>query len=562
MLRILRAFAWLRWRILVNSMERTGARDTVERFSLAIEQLGPIMAIALMVPSAVGLAGLAGYSGYALASGDPAPLTFEALRYMMFAAIVLAVVGPMLLPIGERTNPVRLLLLPIPRSTLYLSQAAATFADPWALLLIPVVLAVPVGLAIGGAFAAALTALAGGIAMLAAVIGLSSLATSVIHLAVRDRRRGELLTLGVVLIIPLLGMLPSVLGGSHRRGSEDTPSHATGAPAWVVDAAKRAFASAPSELYVGSIRAAVSHDVARATAPVIALGVIAVALHGLGLLAFGLVLDSPASSGARRGTTLRGAWGRRLPGLSAGASAVALAQLRLAMRTPRGRSILLSPLVVFVMLALMMRRTASGLEFGFMALQSGVSLASFGSFLSLMSILPLAMNQFAVDRAGLTLALLSPLSDRDYLAGKAVGNGLIAIAPAMFCVLAAAVAVPGGSAALWLCVPLALISTYALVAPVAAIVSAIFPRAVDLNSIGRGSNAHGAAGLLGFAAFLAAAAPSVLLAILATRLLQQPLLAPVFLGAWCLVAFVISWLLFIPTRRIFAARRENLSMVV
>lgn len=561
MLRILRAFAWMRWRILVNSMERTGARDTVERFSLAIEQLGPIMAIALMIPSAVGLAGLAGYSGHALASGDPVPLTFEALRYMMFAASVLAVVGPMLLPIGERTNPVRLLLLPIPRSTLYLSQAAATIADPWALLLIPIVLALPVGLAAGGAFTAALMALAGGVAMLAAVIGLTSLATSVIHLAVRDRRRGELLTLGVILIIPLLGMLPSVFGGSDRRGSGDTPEAAS-APGWAVVAAKRAFASAPSELYVASTRAAVNHDIARATAPVIALGAIAVGLHGLGLLAFGRVLDSPGSSGARRGTTMGGSWRRTLPGLSSGASAVALAQLRLAMRTPRGRSILLSPLVVFVMLAWMMRRTASGVEFGFLSLQSGVSLASFGSFLSLLSILPLAMNQFAVDRAGLTLALLSPLSDWDYLKGKAVGNGLIAIAPAMFCVLAAAVAVPGGSAAMWLCVPLSLISTYTLVAPVAAIVSAIFPRAVDLNSIGRGSNAHGAAALLGFAAFLAAAAPSVVLAFLATRVLHQPVLAPVFLAAWCLVAAVSSRLLFIPTRRIFAARRENLSMVV
>ena len=46
MLRILRAFAWMRWRVLLNSLERTGARDTLERFSLAIEQLGPIVAVA------------------------------------------------------------------------------------------------------------------------------------------------------------------------------------------------------------------------------------------------------------------------------------------------------------------------------------------------------------------------------------------------------------------------------------------------------------------------------------------------------------------------------------
>ncbi|MCA1649101.1 MAG: hypothetical protein LC753_02120 [Acidobacteria bacterium] len=300
MLRILRAFAWMRWRILVNSMERTGARDTDERFSLAIEQLGPILAIALMVPSAIGLAGLAGYSGHALASGDPAPLTFEALRYMMFAACVLAVVGPMLLPIGDRTNPVRLLLLPIPRNTLYVSQAAATFADPWALLLIPVVLALPVGLAAGGAFSAALTALAGGVLMLASIVGLSSLATSVIHLAVRDRRRGELLTLGVVLIIPLLGMLPSVLGGSYASESEGTDAGATGLPAWAVYVAKRAFASAPSELYVASTRAAASYDVVRAAGPVVALGAIAIALHALGLVALDRIAAERCEPRVRR----------------------------------------------------------------------------------------------------------------------------------------------------------------------------------------------------------------------------------------------------------------------
>ena len=37
--------------MLINSLERTGARDTIERFSIAIEELGPIMAAVLMIPS-------------------------------------------------------------------------------------------------------------------------------------------------------------------------------------------------------------------------------------------------------------------------------------------------------------------------------------------------------------------------------------------------------------------------------------------------------------------------------------------------------------------------------
>src|SRR5205085_9287024 len=56
MLRILKAFAWLRWRMLVNALERTGSRDALERFSIAIEKLGPILAGILMIPSALGIA--------------------------------------------------------------------------------------------------------------------------------------------------------------------------------------------------------------------------------------------------------------------------------------------------------------------------------------------------------------------------------------------------------------------------------------------------------------------------------------------------------------------------
>ena len=134
------------------------------------------------------------------------------------------------------------------------------------------------------------------------------------------------------------------------------------------------------------------------------------------------------------------------------------------------------------------------------------------------------------------MALLSPLTDRDYLAGKAVGNALIAGPPALVCVLAAFITFPGGSVALWLALPIALTSIYLFVAPIAAILSAIFPRVVDLNSIGRGSNAHGLAGLLGMLAFLAAGAPCLLIVMTASRWLHRPALAPVLLLGWCAVA--------------------------
>jgi hypothetical protein len=114
---------------------------------------------------------------------------------------------------------------------------------------------------------------------------------------------------------------------------------------------------------------------------------------------------------------------------------------------------------------------------------------------------------------------------------------------------------------MWVTLVLGLASIYLVVAPIAAICSAAFPRAVDMNSIGRGSNAHGAAGFIGLISFVAAGAPPLLLTLLATRWLDRPSLAPVLLLAWCLVAYAIARLLFIPALRLFEARRENLAMI-
>jgi hypothetical protein len=113
---------------------------------------------------------------------------------------------------------------------------------------------------------------------------------------------------------------------------------------------------------------------------------------------------------------------------------------------------------------------------------------------------------------------------------------------------------------LWVTVPIGLIAVYLIAAPVAAIGSATFPKSVDLNSIGS-NNAHGIAALMGMISFVAGAAPPALLALLAIKWLERPILAPVFVAAWCVVAYVISRLAFLAAKRVFHARRENLAML-
>jgi hypothetical protein len=120
---------------------------------------------------------------------------------------------------------------------------------------------------------------------------------------------------------------------------------------------------------------------------------------------------------------------------------------------------------------------------------------------------------------------------------------------------------PGDPLALWLALLLGVIAMYVIAAPVAAIVSAMFPRVANLNSIGRGGNPHGLANFMGTIALVAGGGIPLLLSLAATKLLDRPGLAPVFVGAWCLVAFLVARLLFVPAVRIFHARRENLALL-
>ncbi len=206
----------MRWRVLMNALERSGARDTVERLSLAVEQIGPIVAVGLIVPSAIMLAALGAYAGFRLGTGQSS-VVFMGLRIVLFTMCVFAVAGPLLMPSAERPNAVRLLLLPIPRRTLYLVQAFAAVSDPWMIVGIPAALAVAAGLAASGAFSAALIAAIAGLLFIVCLIGLSALATLLFQLVVRDRRRGELIALLFIVVIPAAAMLPGLFGAQRTR---------------------------------------------------------------------------------------------------------------------------------------------------------------------------------------------------------------------------------------------------------------------------------------------------------------------------------------------------------
>jgi hypothetical protein len=321
--------------------------------------------------------------------------------------------------------------------------------------------------------------------------------------------------------------------------------------------AVRAIPFIPSEMYRGAVVGATRGPFS-GSIPLGSLALVALAIQAAGFAAYRRVLDMPVSMGTRRASAFGGLWNRVVPGLSPGASAVAFTQLRLALRTPRGRASIFSPLLMPLILAGLAyqggRLPIPGLDG-----QNALGLAAFGAFTCILGLMPLAMNQFAIDKAGFTRQMLSPLSVRELLAGKAVGIGFTAAIPAVFCLTLPALMFPGGRPALWVALILAVVATYVLMAPAAAALSAVFPKQADLNSIGSSGNAHQGAGLLGMLAFAATLAPPALLTLLAMKILKRPDLAAIFMLGWCVVAFVASYLLFIPVRRLVASRCETLA---
>ena len=557
MRRIFRAFLWMRWRVLVNSLERTGSRDMIERFSVAAGKLGPIMALVLLIPSGVGLFVLGISAGFGTATGSML-IPLELLRYLTFIGFALTIVGPIVLPTRDGGSVTRLLLLPIPRSALYMAQVAGALADPWIALLVPTLLGVAIGMAVGLSVVGTLVALLTGTAFLLFVLGIASLASSVIHLLLRDRRRGDIVMLVLVLALPILAIAPQMFFSNQRiEGRKLTRAERNAHPPSRTErVARRVLPFVPSEMYYRATKNA--HSPADAALPLGALAVATLGVHLAGFAAYRRVLDMPANQSIRRAGSLGGLWNRVIPGLSPAASAVAFTQLRLALRSPRGRATIGSPLLMPIVLA------GLGYQHGGPPIPGiqghyGLALAAMGCFAAILGLVPISMNQFAIDKAGFTRVMLSPVRIGDLLLGKAVGNALIIAGPVIFCFILPSLILPGGSPALWIALAFAVVATFVLMAPAAAALSAVFPKTVDLNSIGTGSNAHQGAALLGMLAFVVSAAPSLLLTLAATKLLHRSELAPLFLLAWCAAAFAIAYLLFIPVRRLVASRCETLA---
>ncbi|MGE3164273.1 MAG: ABC transporter permease [Planctomycetota bacterium] len=136
-----------------------------------------------------------------------------------------------------------------------------------------------------------------------------------------------------------------------------------------------------------------------------------------------------APAGASRAVPGRPALGspslveRRLPLVSDRVSAIATATLRSILRAPEIKLLLLSPVILFAVFGVLLsqRSSASG----------SVSLGPFPSLaaisLSLVSVVQLIQNQFALDRDGFRALVLSPIARSEILLGKNIATAPIAL---------------------------------------------------------------------------------------------------------------------------------------
>ena len=562
MIRFLRAFAWLRWHLLINGIRASARRDTWEQVSRLLALAVPAMIVVLSLGSIIGVSIGALLGGNALATGRfvaPDVIIFV-VRAVLFGAMALVAI----MPIGSAaqttgTKYSRLLLLPIPTRVLHLVEVLAGLADPWIMFLLPGLALFAIGLSWGGRLDLGLMAGVAGIALAMALASLSALVSFSVSWLFRDRRRAEVLTIIFVMSISIVALLPQMVDdsdtprrrrGSGPRGTVTVARIEEALPGWVQ--------FLPSEVYGRTMTAAmVRHDNRGAVTWVgllIAEGLLL--FHLSGMVHRRLLESAGGASGGKPRVSASPPW--RLPGISVPAAAVAWVMFKGSLRSVRGRVAVLLPGPMMAIVSLVLLRRPD--DTPWIVALAAHSHLMFGASLmiALFAINPFTLNQFSSDRAGLTLQLLLPVSVRDLVRGKAIGGGALFLMAALISAVASALATGGGPPAAWAMTAVGGLATYIAVTPVAAILSALFPVAADMSKAGSGGNPHVAAGLAGMIAIGLAALPVIGITVPGLLPGASHSVLLMAMVVWLAVVTVIAWLLLGAVSKVVSARRENL----
>lgn len=561
----LKAIIWLRWRLLANGVRGGKRRDRLEQISRAFALFVPIIVATLLLGSIVALAALGFMGGRAAVTRALRPelvvIVFRVLlAVMMIVLFIITTSSPGQTTIGRYT---RLLLLPIPRGALHLVEVAANLADPWIVLVAACLLAFPAGIAAGGDLVAATIALAAGLAMLAVLASLAALVSFLIGWLFRSRRRGEMFTLIFVGMLSLLSFIPMFLSGRFEDRRREARQAGESRPRMTIEAFDHSLPILtrvlPSEIYGRTVLGGLSGNTVGAGIGLVVLVGEATLLFAASSVAHRRMLGALEGGSRRRRAAEMPVAALPLPFLGPAVNAVAWAQMRTALRTVRGRLVVLMPGPMLALLTAMLSRMP-GESWAMTAANYGHLLFGAGIIFSLYSLQAFSMNLFGADRAGLTLQFLSPIHDRELAWGKVIGCGLIFGVAVAICLIASMAVASNGSPLIWLAVLLGGVSTYLLLSPICVWLSALFPLASDLSKTGSGGNPHSLPMFAGTFVVLFLAAPAALIVLAAEFWWKQSALGLAAMGVWVLISAAIGVPLVNLASRAIGARRENLAL--
>ena len=504
MIRILAAFAWLRWRLTANAFRRRGGRDLLSRAARVGEVIVPFILALVILPSAFGLGLLGAFGGWAAVHApDHREGILLTARLILGALTAMVFIGQLVRAmVGAHSESTRFSLLPIPARLLHASMVASGLADPWICLVYPGVVLFCAGLAAGGAVVAAGLTLVAALLLLSILLLIGSCLECLLQLLFRNRRRGEWVTLIATAVLAFAGFIPMFLG-ERLEGAEKSGAGAVQAARWLW--------MVPSELWGATLAEALAGRTATAVARVTGMLGTGAVLYLISWSLYGRLLASPAVSSGRSSNHKRPRELPRLPGLSEAASAVAWTQFRTIVRTVSGKSLLIVGPLTFALLVLVAPRMLHRTHSPALTVDPQLLAAFAGVLFSLISLPRVSANQFALDRSGLTLQYLAPLSDREIVKGKAAGIGILWLGSVLLYLVLALPLVPLGSPWTVPAAVLAGLAAYLVFAPVAAILAALLPKPADLSKLGAGGKPHPlavfAATLLAVAFF---AAPAML----------------------------------------------------
>ncbi|HET6372983.1 MAG TPA: hypothetical protein VFG76_06735 [Candidatus Polarisedimenticolia bacterium] len=567
MILYLRSFAWLRWRLLVNTLRGGRRKDTLERFSAIAAVIVPALVMSVIVIASTVLGGLALVGGSMMASG-----LIESATVVLVARLILMIVMAtlILVPLGRSMQGAtlgitRLLLLPIPRAMLHATEVAAGLADPWVAVVIPALLLLPAGIAFGGRPGAAVLALSAAAALLLLLASFGAVLSFLFQWLLRDRRRGELVSFLFMFVMMFSGVVPMLLGWygpnvKTKAEAVDTPRVSIpvrdldrGLPGWT--------APIPTELYGRALKRGLEGRTGEGLLAVAALLAEGLLLFGVSAVLHAKLMASPEVGGSSRRKGRRRGGPIRLPGLTPGASAVATALWTTCMRTVRGKLALFATGPMLLLIGLMTRRMPENAPIIGGIAQRGDLLLLTGLFFSLFSLSPILMNQFGVDGGGLTRQLVLPLSDRDLVWGKAAGVALMFGCSSSVSLVVSLLLAPRGSPLGWMTVILGGASSFFLVGAAASFLSVVFPKRSNLSAMGRAGEPHTAAALIGVLVVMLGAPPAMLIWFVADGILLIPWLALGLMALWTLVTGGIAAFVLIATAALLGRRRETMALI-